>query len=469
MTPRKSDSSVAIGDIERKCFMALRRYELEAYSAVVTALRAEGSLNESKIVVLRQLQEVLGISLERHKAEVCRAANDENLAFIAMQIQGYACDDNWQKKGHRPLGILKHLLPITSLTKLANEVADTLVNHTSSSHTHKDIEEKVVLPPIEPHVAVSNELFKDLQKSVDDENSSDQKQCEMPAIEEIEDVKLLQNPQDSVVHLPSGRRVRVGSKGPPVKAPEVSSSSMKPALGKPIITSESSVSASSTNSKPTAESITELKKDNPNINSDVLEKPVSSKQHLLATKTSTLFKHEQDIIQSRMSKCIDEQYVLHPSLKRFDHESADFSRRNATLCKPFIDNLWATKHNVTTEARNKRKLPRSSLSMNPKKFNKSMRAVRRSSSPSDKKARISSPHRLPTHSSPMPQRSLASVQSHVNIYPKPSESYPSHMKLSYSPHRDLTFLNELKTTYLQIPSSPQRVFRPSMQIAGSID
>ena len=70
MTPRKSDSSVAIGDIERKCFMALRRYELEAYSAVVTALRAEGSLNESKMVVLKQLQEVLGISLERHKAEV---------------------------------------------------------------------------------------------------------------------------------------------------------------------------------------------------------------------------------------------------------------------------------------------------------------------------------------------------------------------------------------------------------------
>ena len=149
----------------------------------------------------------------------------------------------------------------------------------------------------------------------------------MPAIEEIEDVKLSQNPQDSIVHLPSGRRVRVGPKGPPVKVPEVSSSSMKPALEKPIITSESSVSASSTNSKPIAESITESKKDNPNINSDVLEKPVSSKQHLLATKTSTLFKHEQDIIQSRMSKCIDEQYVLHPSLKRFDRESADFGRR----------------------------------------------------------------------------------------------------------------------------------------------
>ena len=48
-----------------------------------------------------------------------------------MQIQGYACDDNWQKEGHRPLGILKHPLPITSLTKLADEVADTLVNHTS--------------------------------------------------------------------------------------------------------------------------------------------------------------------------------------------------------------------------------------------------------------------------------------------------------------------------------------------------
>ena len=68
MAPRRSN--ICITSADQDSLIALRYYELEAYSAVVTALRAEGNLNENKKNVLKQLQEIFGISNDRHKAEV---------------------------------------------------------------------------------------------------------------------------------------------------------------------------------------------------------------------------------------------------------------------------------------------------------------------------------------------------------------------------------------------------------------
>lgn len=59
--------------------------ELEAYSNLVSVLRAQGSLTASKRRLLQSVAQALSISEERHKAECRRAVNSEKLATIAKQ------------------------------------------------------------------------------------------------------------------------------------------------------------------------------------------------------------------------------------------------------------------------------------------------------------------------------------------------------------------------------------------------
>ena len=59
--------------------------ELEAYSNVVNALRAQGELSKERRKVLNDLSNVLNIPIERHKAEIRRAVNDEMLNTIAAR------------------------------------------------------------------------------------------------------------------------------------------------------------------------------------------------------------------------------------------------------------------------------------------------------------------------------------------------------------------------------------------------
>lgn len=57
--------------------------ELESYSNVVGAFRAQGLLNTTKLRILKDLREAFHISDDRHKAEVRRVVNDESLSTIA--------------------------------------------------------------------------------------------------------------------------------------------------------------------------------------------------------------------------------------------------------------------------------------------------------------------------------------------------------------------------------------------------
>jgi hypothetical protein len=59
--------------------------ELEAYGSLVSALRAQGELTKEKRKLLQDLAFTLNISMERHRAEIRRAVNDEKLATIAEQ------------------------------------------------------------------------------------------------------------------------------------------------------------------------------------------------------------------------------------------------------------------------------------------------------------------------------------------------------------------------------------------------
>jgi len=57
--------------------------ELEAYGAVVSALRAQGDLTKERRKVLVDLGNLLNVQVDRHKAEIRRALNDETLATVA--------------------------------------------------------------------------------------------------------------------------------------------------------------------------------------------------------------------------------------------------------------------------------------------------------------------------------------------------------------------------------------------------
>ena len=56
---------------------------VNTYSQIVSAFRAQGDLTDEKLTILPVLQNALGISRERHTAEVKRALYDEQLASIA--------------------------------------------------------------------------------------------------------------------------------------------------------------------------------------------------------------------------------------------------------------------------------------------------------------------------------------------------------------------------------------------------
>jgi len=62
----------------------LRQLEVEGYSALLSAFRAQGELTWKKEQILQELRGLLKISDERHRLEVKRVAEDQNLCEIAQ-------------------------------------------------------------------------------------------------------------------------------------------------------------------------------------------------------------------------------------------------------------------------------------------------------------------------------------------------------------------------------------------------
>ncbi|KAJ9583257.1 hypothetical protein L9F63_022390 [Diploptera punctata] len=107
-----------------ECKRILRRLELEAYGNLVSVLRAQGYLSKEKRKLLQDLASTLNISMERHKAEVRRAVNDEKLATIAEHIAGPNTGTDWAIEGRRLIPLMPRLVPQTAFTALANNVAN---------------------------------------------------------------------------------------------------------------------------------------------------------------------------------------------------------------------------------------------------------------------------------------------------------------------------------------------------------
>lgn len=127
-----------------ECKRILRRLELEAYSSLVSAFRAQGDLNKEKKRILQDLQQSLSISTERHRAEVRRAINDEKLSTIADSMAGPNTESEWLIEGRRLIPLMPRLVPQTAFTVTANHAANIQAEKNASmpspSHTgNKDV------------------------------------------------------------------------------------------------------------------------------------------------------------------------------------------------------------------------------------------------------------------------------------------------------------------------------------------
>ncbi|KAF4519122.1 hypothetical protein B566_EDAN010544 [Ephemera danica] len=106
-----------------ECKRTLRRFELEAYASLVTALRGQGELSKTRRQLLQDAANTLHISTDRHRAEVRRAVNDERLATIAERLAGPNTEMDWAIEGRRLIPLMPRLPPQTAFTALANSVA----------------------------------------------------------------------------------------------------------------------------------------------------------------------------------------------------------------------------------------------------------------------------------------------------------------------------------------------------------
>ncbi|XP_054610842.1 BRCA2-interacting transcriptional repressor EMSY [Dunckerocampus dactyliophorus] len=115
-----------------ECKRILRKLELEAYASVISALRAQGDLTKDKKDLLGELTKILGISTERHRAEVRRAVNDERLCTIAYHMAGPNSSSEWAIEGRRLVPLMPRLVPQTAFTVTANAVASATANQNAS-------------------------------------------------------------------------------------------------------------------------------------------------------------------------------------------------------------------------------------------------------------------------------------------------------------------------------------------------
>ncbi|XP_015914507.1 BRCA2-interacting transcriptional repressor EMSY isoform X1 [Parasteatoda tepidariorum] len=115
-----------------ECKRLLRSLELEAYAAIINAFRAQGFLTKDKRKILQELCNVLSISMERHRAEIRRAVNDEHLNTVAERLYGANTSAEWSIEGRRVVPLMQRLAPQTVFTDIANSAANAQATKNAS-------------------------------------------------------------------------------------------------------------------------------------------------------------------------------------------------------------------------------------------------------------------------------------------------------------------------------------------------
>lgn len=160
-----------------ECKRAMRTLELDAYAHLVSAFRAQGDLTERKLSILQELQCIFRISIDRHKAELRRAANDERLCTIARRLScGGSVSAEWTRQAKRVVPLLPTLDYANSEPTGQNffrVLADhVLVKTLPVLHSYPDASEPTSVDSVEENVT-SKKKKKELntdQKELDDES-----------------------------------------------------------------------------------------------------------------------------------------------------------------------------------------------------------------------------------------------------------------------------------------------------------
>ncbi|XP_013133708.1 PREDICTED: protein EMSY [Papilio polytes] len=128
-----------------ECRQTLRRLELEAYSKMMSVLRAQGALEENRKKLLEELRAVLHIGNDRHSAEARRVSNDELLATIADQLSGPNTGIGWICEGRRRIPLMPRSIPQTAYTEIADKAAEAAA--AENKELQKKLEaEKLIAP-----------------------------------------------------------------------------------------------------------------------------------------------------------------------------------------------------------------------------------------------------------------------------------------------------------------------------------
>ena len=115
---------------------------MNSYSQIVSAFRAQGDLTNDKASLLPVLQNALGISRERHTAEVKRALYDEQLSEIASRfaipshlspfqllvlssVNPQSATANWQAEANYACPTVVHRPPNNKLVQFAEHILQT--------------------------------------------------------------------------------------------------------------------------------------------------------------------------------------------------------------------------------------------------------------------------------------------------------------------------------------------------------
>ncbi|XP_020297909.1 BRCA2-interacting transcriptional repressor EMSY isoform X2 [Pseudomyrmex gracilis] len=99
---------------------------------MISVLRAQGPLTDDKQKLLQQLAKLLHISDERHRCEIRRVANDQNLAAIAEHVHGANTGIDWLIESRRTIPLLSRLKARTAFTTLNNSLSLAISASTSN-------------------------------------------------------------------------------------------------------------------------------------------------------------------------------------------------------------------------------------------------------------------------------------------------------------------------------------------------
>ncbi|CAF1142129.1 unnamed protein product [Adineta steineri] len=144
--------------LQRRSTATIKNMGVNSYSQIVSAFRAQGDLTEDKLNILPVLQTTLGISRERHTAEIKRARYDEQLSEIATSINSSSDTTNWEIEANYNCPTIVHRPPDTKYIRLAEHILQTTPPTTIIQY---------------PQSKITTKLNHDLQELVHDEMKHD--------------------------------------------------------------------------------------------------------------------------------------------------------------------------------------------------------------------------------------------------------------------------------------------------------